>query len=135
VYTSPVLKPQLADLTTLPDDLGVPVAVAVTSKETHPASCGFKTGEVYTLLPTTKYQSCPTKIPRVLASAIKEQPSYEGQTLITQSVGMDADAHVLSLALAESPCPGGERKSNTRTTGSHHTLLPPHIFPSHYDVL
>lgn len=35
VYTSPVLKPQLADLTTLPDDLGVPVAVAVSSKETH----------------------------------------------------------------------------------------------------
>ena len=35
VYTSPVLMPQLADLTTLPDGLGVPVAVAVSSKETH----------------------------------------------------------------------------------------------------
>jgi len=35
VYTSPVLKPQLADLVTLPTGLGEPVAVAVSSKETH----------------------------------------------------------------------------------------------------
>ena len=35
VYTSPVQKPQLTELTTLPDDLGEPVAVAISAKETY----------------------------------------------------------------------------------------------------
>ena len=35
VYTSPVLKPQLTELVTLPTGLGSPVAVAASSKETH----------------------------------------------------------------------------------------------------
>lgn len=35
VYTTPVLKPTLADFVTLPDDIGKPVAVAVSAKETQ----------------------------------------------------------------------------------------------------
>ena len=35
VYTSPVLKPQLTEFVTLPDDIGVPVAMAPSSKETQ----------------------------------------------------------------------------------------------------
>ena len=35
VYTTPVLKPMLTDFVTLPDDIGKPVAVAVSAKETQ----------------------------------------------------------------------------------------------------